>query len=299
LFQSSGIFVVANQHQSLAFYLVEQGYDVWMGNNRGVHGKHTHLTSEDEQYWDWSLDELGRYDFPALVRFVAQQTNQKIIYCGHSQGNAQAFVGLAINPDLAKDIEIFVAMAPAYYVNPFRHWSLKALQKFPTTLFNTLFGNKSFIPIMHTCQHYFHKRLFSSFSYTMFSYLFGWTSEKWNSGLKPAIFLTTPRPISTKLIQHWLKVSEIGKLFYYGSEKTGKPMCYELEKIRCPVAVFWGKVDSMVDGKKLINDLREKGVNVIFEHGVDGYEHMDLVWANDAVDMVFKPLVDVLEKVGG
>jgi len=49
-------------------------------------------------------------------------------------------------------------------------------------------------------------------------------------------------------------------------------------------------------GKKLVNALRQDGVNVVFEHGVDGYEHMDLIWAVDAVDTVFRPLDDLLQK---
>jgi len=53
-----------------------------------------------------------------------------------------------------------------------------------------------------------------------------------------------------------------------------------------------------VDGEKLVTALKQEGVNVVFELGVEDYEHMDLIWAGDAVETVFQPLVNVLEKVG-
>jgi len=259
LFQSSGIFVVSHIRQSLAFFLVDQGYDVWLGNNRGVLDKHVDLKSSDIAYWDWTLDELGRYDFAAIVKFVSKQTQQKVIYCGHSQGNGQAFVGLSINPELANYIKLFVALAPAYYVNELGHWSLRSIGKLSDKLYFSLFGYKSFIPLMSVCQSYFHERIFSSFAYNMFAYLFGWTSDRWHKGKKPAIFMVTPRPISTKLIRHWLKVSSLGRLV---SSIKHEP--YTLENIKCPVAVFYGKGDSLVNGKKLVESLYEAHVKVIY-----------------------------------
>jgi len=226
-----------------------------------------------------------------MVKYVAQQTKQKLVYLGHSQGNAQAFVGLSLAPELAQHLDLFVALAPAYFVKEFTHWSLKYIQKLPDSAFWLLFGTRSFIPIMHPCQSYLHCRVFSSCAYTMFAYLFGWTSDKWKYGRKPAIFLTTPRPISTKLIQHWLQISRSGKL-------SSDSCDYPLSQITCPVAVMWGKGDTIVDGEKLINTLKEDEVNIIYELGVEDYEHMDLIWAEDAIETVFRPLAGLLEKIG-
>jgi len=275
------------------FYLVDQGYDVWLGNNRCVYDRHMELTTSDPAYWDWTLDDLARYDFPATVKFVAKQTQQKIVYCGHSQGNAQAFAGLSINPELANYILLFVAMAPAYFLNEFDHWSLRTLANLSDKYYSHFFGTKSFIPIMHLCQYYLHQRIFSSFAYNMFAYLFGWTSERWQKGKKPAIFMTTPRPISTKLIQHWLKISKSGKLISYTNDEP-----YLLEHIKCPVAVFWGKGDGLVDGKKLVESLYEAHVKVVYSKGIEKYEHLDILWAQDAIENVFNPFLGLLSEVG-
>ncbi len=48
-------------------------YDVWLGNNRCIHEKgHTTMKPHEAQYWEWGLDELGLFDFPAFVDHVTK-----------------------------------------------------------------------------------------------------------------------------------------------------------------------------------------------------------------------------------
>jgi hypothetical protein len=48
-------------------------YDVWLGNNRCIHEKgHTTMKPHEAQYWEWGLDELGHFDFPAFVDYVTK-----------------------------------------------------------------------------------------------------------------------------------------------------------------------------------------------------------------------------------
>jgi pimeloyl-ACP methyl ester carboxylesterase len=83
-----------------------------------VDESHESLSTESEEYWDWTLDELGTLDFPCLIDYVLKQTNQtKLTYIGHSQGSAQAFIGLSQNPGLSDKIQLFIALAPAYFIN--------------------------------------------------------------------------------------------------------------------------------------------------------------------------------------
>ncbi len=42
--------------------------------------------------------------------------HEKIVYVGHSQGNAQAFIGLAQDPLVANKLTAFIALAPAFYI---------------------------------------------------------------------------------------------------------------------------------------------------------------------------------------
>lgn len=59
-----------------AFILAENGFDVWMGNNRGNRYSmgHTSLSHKHEKYWDFSQEELGLYDAPAIIDLVIEKT---------------------------------------------------------------------------------------------------------------------------------------------------------------------------------------------------------------------------------
>jgi len=56
------------RENSLPIMLALQGYDVWIGNNRGTvfSDKNSHLPN----YWDFSMDHFAKYDQPALINKV-------------------------------------------------------------------------------------------------------------------------------------------------------------------------------------------------------------------------------------
>ena len=112
---SDGWFFNKEDH-STGFYLVEKGFDVWVGNNRGnkyCH-KHTNQKISSSDFYNYSWVEMGKYDIPAMYKFILDRTKSdaKIIYIGHSQGTSQMFTGL-LEDDTGKYIqektEIFIA----------------------------------------------------------------------------------------------------------------------------------------------------------------------------------------------
>lgn len=73
--------------ESPAFVLAREGYDVWLGNNRGnrYSRKHKNLDPQDAKFWDFSWKEMGEHDAPAIIDFVRHKTKlDKISYIGHS-----------------------------------------------------------------------------------------------------------------------------------------------------------------------------------------------------------------------
>lgn len=65
LCQSSNIFVChPRKEMNIAFYLADKGFDVWMGNFRGNQFGllHASLDQSHEAFWDFSLDEMIKYD---------------------------------------------------------------------------------------------------------------------------------------------------------------------------------------------------------------------------------------------
>lgn len=56
--------------------IADLGYDVWLGNNRGVidYSRHETLSESDKKYWDFSFAEMGLYDVSAQINFILDET---------------------------------------------------------------------------------------------------------------------------------------------------------------------------------------------------------------------------------
>ena len=74
-----------------AFKFARLGYDVWLGNNRVSQYSRRHETldpndpDDEEEYFDFSFWELGKYDAPAQIDYVREHTGyDKVSYMGHS-----------------------------------------------------------------------------------------------------------------------------------------------------------------------------------------------------------------------
>ena len=58
------------------FQLYDQGYDIWMGNNRGT--KYSNVSDKypvnDDSFdrWNFSWAELGLYDDPAFMDLIME-----------------------------------------------------------------------------------------------------------------------------------------------------------------------------------------------------------------------------------
>jgi len=98
------------------FILVDQGYDVWLGNNRGTRQGQAHISMDKSQqkFWETNYIDFGMYDAPAQIDFVLEKTGQeKLTFVGHSRGTAQIFAGASLIPEYYKEkLNLFVALAP-------------------------------------------------------------------------------------------------------------------------------------------------------------------------------------------
>jgi hypothetical protein len=119
---SATTWVINAPNQSLGFMLARAGHRVYLGNSRGNRyssGVLAHSRSS-RAYWDWSFDEMGRHDLPAVVAAIKRHSGAASVpIVGHSQGTTQTFLALSSNVTmadgsiLADSVPLFVALAPA------------------------------------------------------------------------------------------------------------------------------------------------------------------------------------------
>lgn len=109
-------------------------------------------------------------------------------------------------------------------------------------------------------------------------------------------FQFTPRPLSCKLLAHWSQIIRTGQVHFYSSEEGTKSRLCDLATIRCPIAIFYSSNDSLVNGDKLIEELK-KIAHIRLHHveNIESYEHMDLIWANSAPQLVFEKVIRAIQ----
>ncbi|KAJ4965402.1 hypothetical protein NE237_017251 [Protea cynaroides] len=117
LFQGGDTWFVNSKEQSLGFILADHGFDVWVGNVRGTHWSHGHISfsEKDKEFWDWSWQELALYDLAEMITYVYSITNSKIFYVGHSQGTIMALAAFT-HPYIVEMVEAAALLCPISYL---------------------------------------------------------------------------------------------------------------------------------------------------------------------------------------
>lgn len=333
LLQSAGAFCT-NDEDSLAFYLCKSGYDVWLGNNRcGSHPEHTTLSPDDPRMWSWDIRHLGTLDLAALTSRVLYETgfNKLGLVC-HSQGTTQTFVALAKEqrPELGQRISVFCALAPAVYAGPLVHRPyFRFMSLLSPAMFRLVFGIHSFIPFMMTARRLLPPRIYGTLAYWVFSYLFDWSDTRWERDLRHRMFQFAPVYVSAESMRWWLGSDSFAKhkcilatedelrreatstdslpdetVVEYGDDPRdaflGNPAPSPWYGPGTPPFAFWiGGSDALVDGRRLMdrfNSGREPNARLVHSKIIEEYEHLDVLWAMDAIDQVGQEVKDVIWK---
>lgn len=127
LFRNSSDFLATGPRIALAYYLADQGYDVWLGNVRGSKycQKHDKLDNSSKKFWKFSFHEIGLYDVSTMLDFVLDHTKEtKTFYVGHSQGGGSLLALLSSRPIYNNKIVQAYLITPAVFM---RHSSSRIL----------------------------------------------------------------------------------------------------------------------------------------------------------------------------
>jgi pimeloyl-ACP methyl ester carboxylesterase len=338
LLQSSGAYCCTDDN-SLAFYLAKSGLDVWLGNNRcGFNPRHTMLESADPRMWNWNIRQMGVLDLPALISRVLTETGfEKLALIAHSQGTTQTLVALAKEqrPEIGDKISVVCLLAPAAYAGPLiDKIYLKFMRVIGHSMFRVIFGIHAFIPFMMTMHSTLPGRFYGFMGYRVFSFLFNWTDERWDRGLRDRCFQFAPVYVSAESMRWWLgrecfakqrcilsTKAEIrmedqedaeadARLQERDEESPNTPsdngnssedyggFAWYDEHVP-PFAIWVAGDDDLVDGKRLLRRFqrgREPHVRVVHEKIIPGYEHLDVIWAIDMIEQVGREVLESIWK---
>lgn len=301
---SSDDWVINDEDKSPGFFLANQGYDVWMTNNRGNKYcmTNTKLSRYEKSFWNFSFQEMGNSDQLAFITYIINYTGrQKVAVVGHSQGGSQYFAGLSdpISTDfLNSKIAKFVALAPVVYATQCYNKALKQFADNPLILDTcNAWGNWDLFP--NSCSTGTGQQAFMAYFCTIANYM----CEQFLSGgdLDPVydntkrlnvFFKHSPNGASVRCFQHFAQMFNEPKSnpqfrkFDFGSYENKKiygqatAPAYDFKNIRIPVALFHGLQDTLADpGDSTILANNLKAANVQLTHYTyNQWGHLTYVW---------------------
>ena len=310
LVSSSADWIMNFAHGSLGFILADAGYDVWMGNSRGNtwSRRHVSLNQSDPKFWDWSYDEMAKYDLTAFIDYALGATNQEsLIYVGHSQGTTMMFALLSTNPDYHKKVKLFVALAPVGEITYARS-PITLLAGVPDALLLTIFGRKDFLAgdffteaVTDTiCQDV----LLRGLCLSTLHLLMGPDSGQHNLNTsRLAVYVHHAAGASTKDMIHFAQVyrAENFQMYDHGAKENMRrynqttPPDYDVTKVNVPVLAFTAPEDWLADPRDS-GPLLAKLPDLRLAIDVRGWNHVDFVWGLDAPHYCYHPMVEWFQK---
>lgn len=313
-------FAMNGEDKSAAFVLANEGFDVWLGNNRGNRFSREHVTLKQHQkeFWDWSFQQMAQYDIPAFIKKIREESGMdKISYIGHSQGTSQMFAALSdpvCRDSVAPYIDTFHAFAPVVYLTNTELMGFKLAKMFYWALNPALdllnlnhmelgkcaFNEKLISKYEKECSKkkcHFYRNTdpdSSTINYEAYGY---------QANSHPAGF-------SMKCIVHYAQFIKEGrnnpvfKKFDYGSKaknmaKYGQehPPLYPLEDIKNRVVLYLGEEDRLADFKdssRIAAKLTNAQVEV---RDMSTWGHMAFVTPIDGDKFYSSIAVDIKQRV--
>ncbi|KAK1138162.1 hypothetical protein K0M31_020463 [Melipona bicolor] len=316
LLDASPTWLVAGPERALGFMLADEGYDVWLGNVRGTRysRKNSFLSTSDPNFWNFSWNEIGIYDMPAMIDRIIEETKQeKMFVVTHSQGGAVFLVMASERPEYQEKIIAHFALAPATFESRagiclFKVLCLLAAHGYrvgkslgiyevepSNKLVQTIGGKicRDESPLQLACT-------------TIIDLLVGSHGEL-NATLLPLVTQYYPAGAAVKQFAHYGQLIQSGKFrkFDYGvagnMEKYNEtnPPDYNLRNVTLPTYLYHATNDKIVDVEDVL-ELYETLPNVEkFLIPCDVFAHLDFVWGKDVNSLVYDKILSVMERYRG
>ena len=309
--------------------LADAGYDVWLGNNRGNTYSSTHVnyTTNDHAFWDFTWEDMGRFDLPAMIKYVLKVSGRKTIsYVGYSEGVMQAFVTFSEDQSLAKSVSYFAAMGPVAWLGHTDATAFKFLSKTYTDTLLKSVNQVNFFPHNEMLQEVIGATICTSYSALCksgFALLAG-DSENWNSSRVSVYLSEMPAGTSVKNLSHFaqnfrentfsaysygcfclraLGISMCPTRFCGNKAKYGSfdPPAFPVSKMKHPrMGLFRGERDILSTSADM-DQLRAAlpPATVIHDETINSFSHLDFIWAINANEKVYQSVLEQLNRYNG
>lgn len=312
LLMDSSNWVINSPSESLGYILADRGYDVWLGNIRGnvYSQRHVKLDPNQEEFWNWSWDEMAAHDLPAMVEYVLNTTGQPdLYYVGHSQGTLIGFTAFSSNPKLAKKVKIFFALAPVYTVthcSSFIRDTAYALYPVEKVFQNHV--DRKFQPEdgmrLLTKHGICDGKLTEKFCYDAGQNVFGFDSMNINITRVPAIIAHFGSGTSFKNMVHFGQMILSGKCqkydygFFGNWERYNQFTAekYDVKKMQTPTVLFSGSNDKLADPKDVAS-LKGQIKNLMYFREIAGWNHADFLFGIDAPRVMYSKMLAMMDEM--
>ncbi|KAG7210308.1 hypothetical protein KM043_011849 [Ampulex compressa] len=315
LLASSAAWLLTGPSKSLAYFLADVGYDVWMGNARGNIYSNTHMLPNitKKDYWSFSWHEIGIYDLPASIDYILKETGRKkIFYAGHSQGTTSFFVMASQLPSYEDKIEAMFALAPVAYCSRMVSPPFQFFARFGNQLEKVaeLLGTYELKPTtkgiaklseLVCADHAITQPLCTN----IFFILGGYNLDQFNKTLMPTIAGHVPAGASVKQVLHYSQLVRSGRFRQYNYGFLGNwkvyrrliPPAYDLKKVKVPVILHYGVNDWLShvrDVHQLYNELGNPVAKFRVPHG--RFNHLDFIFGVDVKQLVYEKVLGMLRR---
>jgi pimeloyl-ACP methyl ester carboxylesterase len=238
-------------------------------------------------------------------------------------------------PEIGEKISVFCALAPAAYAGRLiGKAQFKFMQVISPNMFRTVFGIHAFIPFMMIMHGLLPGRFYGSMGYRVFAFLFNWTDDRWERDLRNRMFQFAPVYVSAESMRWWLGRECFAKQKCilatreekimedredeemenkkvdandqsHDSDKEDQDERKDAERYAWygpqtpPFALWVCGSDDLVDGRSLLRRFergREPYVDIVHSKVIEGYEHLDVIWAMDAIEKVGKEVREIIWK---
>lgn len=305
----------SSDDNSLPFMFSNNNFDVWMFDARSVNENSRNLTEEvaigspaAQKFWDFSLDDQGLFDVPALMDYVLQQTaSTKLVYVGYSESTLFMFELLAYKPEVADKISAFIAMAPVAYVGHIQGFTLPIFISLSTIVPD--FVQYSFVPqpmietvdasMRNLCRT-------QGLSHLICGTVINGIGGNGRGKMGPEFFNDFFKATSIKAVRHFVQMylSKRFAMYDYGAQRNlliygrAQSPLYDLGRIKSDrIILVRGLADFLSDPEDHQQLIKELGKKPYLDLVCPKYNHFDFIDGQDLIKQVNHPVMLAVYKL--